>query len=258
MAFRPIAVSLGIAWDTQDHAELVPYMLECLRGDGFDQLVESLLRPGLGGASLADALMLGARAADSPLSPHWVNVVAHFHDPCTHRGLAGLPCSAAAAAADIQRRAVGEWRRGDRRAACIDLGRCLHLIADVGGIPHHAAGIGYLVGDPHGHRDYENWLRDGNNWRRYAVTSGGYYAPWYKRHVCASGVHVTSSTRTYDWIDQAAVRSRELMPLVDKRRQGYREAFPYVAGVLVPATIRWGAGFIQRFFADAAVGAPQV
>lgn len=243
-------VEPGVNWDMHDHAGLVPYMVECLQNDGYQQLAAFIRGSAREGGSFEERLMDGARDADMPISPYWVNIIAHFHDPCTHCGLEGIAYSAADAAVSVRRDALAEWKGGNYGKACIHVGRCLHLIGDAGGIPHHAAGLGYVVEDPSGHRDYENWLKEDAHWKQYAVTSGGYYAHWQSYHTCRNGVHLTRSGRAYDWIDQASVAARRLMPAVDKHTDGFRERFPSVARVLVPSVIRWGAGFIQDFFSD--------
>ncbi|MGE5560397.1 MAG: hypothetical protein ACM3XN_04975 [Chloroflexota bacterium] len=242
-----------LTWDAHDHADLVPYMVACLRNDGHAALAEFIDSPVAAGEVPLAGLMTGAREADYPTSRFWVNVGAHFHDPCSHRGLGWFPYSGADAAARVWRAALAAWQSGDVTLAMIHIGRCLHLLGDIGGIPHHAAGIGYLVRDPYGHRDFENWLRDGDHWRSYAVTSGGYYAPWRSYHRCGQAVHVTVAGRPFDWIDQAAATAKSLLPAVDKHNAGYQARFPGAAAVLVPSIIRYGAGFIHAFLRDPSV-----
>lgn len=244
-----------IKWDAQDHGQLVPYMVDCLANDGHRPLAVLLRRPRSDGRTLEDDIAWGAKAADNPLSSSWVNVVRHFHNPCTHMAVENSPFTAANAASSARARAVFDWRCGRRSEAAIHLGRCLHLLCDVGGIPHHAANAGYIVLDPFGHRDYENWLKRNDRWREYAVTSGGFYAPWHLSHPCGDRVHITTSTRTYDWIDQISSASFVLMRLVDKHVPGYRDNYPRVAAQLVPHVIRWGAGFMQDFLIDPKVNA---
>lgn len=244
-----------ISWDAQDHGKLIPYMVDCLANDGYRPLANLLRAPRRDGRTLEDDIAFGAQAADNPVSVNWVNVVRHFHNPCTHKAIEASPFTAANAATAVRTHAVFDWRSGHTATAAVNLGRCLHLLCDVGGIPHHAANAGYILVDPFGHRDYENWLKRGERWREYAVTSGGFYGPWQLAHWCGDQLHVTSSANPYDWIDQVSVDSFALMRLVDKRTPGYRYNYPRVAGELVPHVIRWGAGFMQDFLADPKVNA---
>lgn len=239
----------GVNWDANNHAGLVPYMVECLDHDGYSQYASFLRDAESGDSPLIERVMVGARDADIPISPYWVNVLAHFHNPCTHRGL-DTKYSAADAAVDARHAAMREWKGGNYSTACIHIGRCLHLISDAGGIPQHAAGFGYFIEDPWGHRDYENWLKEDSRWQQYAVSSGGFYAPWHSYHGCLGRTHFTVSEQPYDWVDQASATAFRLMPTIDKHRSGYRERFAYAASILVPSVIRWGAGFIAAFLAD--------
>ncbi len=134
------------------------------------------------------------------------------------------------------------WTQGRKGRAIYQLGRMLHLIQDIF-IPHHAA-----VTARSGHGELEKWLA--NNWKPCLTEQGGYYT-WEKTfNDVYTRIHTVSSKNPYDWIDMGSHIS---MPWYegyfrDFKRVSSRNFFPQLASKIIPHTLRYSAGFINRFF----------
>jgi phospholipase C len=224
-----------------DHAAFVRHAFDILAADGSPAAGTFLhTREGI---VWREALARGAVAADTDVFAFY-----HFHHPFRHCGFLSVPKTSAQVTEAQYERAVKFWQWGHRRRAMYHLGIALHMLQDAT-VPHHAALLGsYFITDPHGHAAYELWLRDKENWREFSVGSGGLYQ-WTGVHSDPEyGVHETSSTRIYDWVDEASARSFEFSPLINRSENpDYKKNWPEAAVVLVPLMLRLTAGFIHLF-----------
>ena len=229
-------------FEYRNHYELVPSTLELLKNDGKTDVYNLLKsKSPATGEMYMSIIAKGAMDADLPWSCGYILHFYHFHHPWTHRGYLTHK-SAADELARLFIFSQNLWREGKKDRAAYQLGRMLHLIQDIF-IPHHAA-----VTAKSGHGQLENWLS--SNWHFYTVEQGGCYR-WEKTFKHAGNtIHTVSSKNPYDWID---VGSHISFPwykdyFQDKEEDEFQAFFPQVASKIIPHTLRYSAGFINRFF----------
>lgn len=229
-------------FEYRNHFELIPSTVELLKNDGKKDIYDFLASENkVAGENYIVLMAKGAMDADLPWSFGYVFHMFHFHHPWTHRGY--LTCKSSA---DVLARlfTTGQnlWTQGRKDRAIYQLGRMLHLIQDIF-IPHHAA-----ITARRGHGDLEKWLA--NNWQPYLTEQGGYYT-WEKTfNDVHARIHTVSSKNPYDWIDMGSHIS---MPwyeeyFQDFKRVSSKDFFPQLASKIIPHTLRYSAGFINRFF----------
>ncbi len=221
---------------------MIPATVELLKNDGKLDVYDFLksTNPATGEMYLT-LIAKGAMDADLPWTFGYIFHMYHFHQPWTHRGYLSYK-SAADELAGLFTTAQKLWTLGRKERAVYQLGRMMHLLQDIF-IPHHAA-----VTAINGHGPLESWL--GNNWHLYLVEKGGYYS-WEKIFTSsAAQIHTVSSKNPYGWID---VGSHISISWYKEYFQDYEEAgvndfFPQLASKIIPYTLRYSAGFINRFF----------
>ncbi|MFO8060192.1 MAG: zinc dependent phospholipase C family protein [Bacillota bacterium] len=229
----------------QDHYQMIRFTAELLRNDGVWDVHDFLLstHPGTAEQYLA-LLAAGARDADLPWSRGYILHTFHFHHPWSHRGF--LTCrSAADVVAALFTGAQKCWMSGRRDRAIYQLGRMLHLIQDIF-IPHHAA-----VTIRSGHGQLEEWL--GHRWHMHLVRQGGCYSFVQTFRNGDGRAHEVSSQNPYDWIDGPSHIA--LSWYEEYFGDGWTSAyFPSdLVSNITSHTLRYSAGFINRFFVGLAL-----
>jgi hypothetical protein len=227
----------------RNHYEMIPPTVELLKNDGIKDIYDFLNSTNpANGKKYLTLIAKGTKDADIPWSGAYILHLYHFHHPWTHRGYLFYK-SAADQLAGMFTAGQNFWTHGKKDRALYELGRMLHLVQDIF-IPHHAG-----VTAKRGHGDLEKWL--GSNWHLYTVEKGGYYS-WEKtfENSADAQIHTVSSKNPYDWID---IGSHISISWYQKYFQNYEAQnstylFPGLASKIIPFTLRYSAGFINRFF----------
>jgi len=242
----------GIRWAAPDHASLLSAAVDVTTADGLVYVGKLLSTPDAPGhPPLLRHLTQGVVDVDYPASGGYVLHLYHFHHPWTHRGYAGSCVSGAQVTEDLFGDALDLWRANRRAEAAYELGRACHPLAD-GFVPYHAAGVAGC-----GHAGYEDWLTRDQRWREWLPAAGGRYQ-WQAIYQPGDGraPHALDWRSPAHWVDLA---THESWPWFRDRLNGcagglwgsrpdIRAFFPAAASVLVPATIRYLAGFLHLFF----------
>ena len=230
-------------FEYRNHYEMIPSTVELLKNDRIMDIYDFLLSTNAAdGKKFVSLIAKGSMDADLPWSCAYILHMYHFHHPWTHRGYL-IYKSAADVLAALFTSGQNLWTHGKKERALYQLGRMLHLLQD-SFVPHHSG-----VTAIRGHGALEKWLS--SNWHQYTVEKGGYYF-WEKtfENPAAAQIHTVSSKNPYDWID---IGSHISIVWYQKYFQDYENQnstylFPRLASKIIPFSLRYSAGFINRFF----------
>jgi hypothetical protein len=265
-----VSETISLRWAAVDHASLLTAAVDVAKADGLGYLAKLLSTPAgtipdneppprlRSGPSvlpsLLDRLSQGVIDVDFPISGGYILHLYHFHHPWTHRGYAGSCLSGARVSEGLFTDALQLWRTGQRGEAVYELGRACHSLIDCF-VPHHAAGVAGC-----GHGQYEAWLAQDQRWRQWAPQAGGRYQ-WQAtyRGDDERRPHRLDWRTPSHWVDLAA---HEAWPWfrdhlngcaagLGRPRSDVSPFFPEAAATLVPATVRYLAGFLHLFFVKA-------
>jgi len=229
----------GALFKYRNHYEMVPASALILKNDGMDDVYEFLnSRDFYSGQKYLTLAARGAEEADLPWTCGYVLHTFHYHHPWTHRGYLIYK----SAADELSRLfTIGQnfWHLGRKDRAVYQLGRMLHLVQDVF-VPHHAAVTAFR-----GHGQLEEWLDD--HWRFYVVEKGGHYV-WEKTFARGDKVHVVNSQNPYDWVEIGSHMSFQWYEEHFLNGADAADSYPKLARKIIPNTLRYSAGFMNRFF----------